>query len=208
MKLLGQSLGQVIRAGASGEKTFATVEEMRSLAKEWRADGNAAKFDALVDLSKGLSSETIRETARAFTHFLALANDAETHHRVRRVRARDQSEGGSAGPPKQSSLNSVLGTVQALLKGGGEHPQATPDEIYDALCTQTVDIILTAHPTEVNRRSIIRKHRIIDESLEELDRSDLLWFERHALEARIDRQGTKKQKFTLFFVSQRRSSHF
>jgi phosphoenolpyruvate carboxylase len=188
VKLLGQSLGQVIRAGASGEKTFATVEEMRGLAKAWRADGDAAHFDALVGLAKGLSSECIRETARAFTHFLALANDAETHHRMRRVRARDQSEGGNAGPPKQSTLNSVLGTVQALLKGGGEHPTATPEAIYDALCTQTVDIILTAHPTEVNRRSILLKHRIIDESLEALDRSDLLWFERQALEARIDRQ--------------------
>jgi phosphoenolpyruvate carboxylase len=188
VKLLGQSLGQVIRAGTSGEETFATVEEMRGLAKKWRTEGDSTKFDALVDLSKGLSPQSIRETVRAFTHFLALANDAETHHRVRRVRARDQLESVDSGPSKQLSLNSVRGAVQALLEGEGDQPKATPEAIYDALCSQTVDIILTAHPTEVNRRSIIHKHRIIDESLEELDRTDLLWFERVALEARIDRQ--------------------
>jgi phosphoenolpyruvate carboxylase len=65
---------------------------------------------------------------------------------------------------------------------------ASAEEIFQALCDQNVEIVLTAHPTEVNRRTVIRKHRRIDENLASLDRPELLWWEKKAIEDSVKSQ--------------------
>jgi len=194
VKLLGKALGSVIRATpGSGEDTFRTVEALRSLAKDWRgSEGGDEKLRELIALSSSLDPKSIREVSRAFAHFLALANAAESHHRIRRLRERqlevEAGSGNSGGQP--AALNSVKGSVQALLAGQGKFGAvaASPEEIFEALSTQCVEIVLTAHPTEVNRRAVIRKHRRIDEILTSLDRPDLLAWERKEQEDALTRQ--------------------
>ena len=61
--------------------------------------------------------------------------------------------------------DSCGGVIPSLLKDG----KCTPKEIYDTLTTQTVELVLTAHPTEVNRRTLISKHKRIQEMLQEAD---------------------------------------
>jgi phosphoenolpyruvate carboxylase len=103
--------------------------------------------------------------ARAFTHFLALSNSAENHHRVRRLRHRMMST-ECALSPKEDSCS---GTVRRLLGAMGK----SKEEVYEALCQQKVEIVLTAHPTEVNRRTMLQKHQRIREILQAFDRVDL-----------------------------------
>ena len=74
-------------------ETFEKIEELRALAKQWREAGAGRKpetakeaeeiFSKLSDACAKLSNEEIRIIARGFTHFLAIANSAEGHHRVR-----------------------------------------------------------------------------------------------------------------------------
>ena len=99
----------------------------------------------------------------AFTHFLALANAAEGHHRARRLQASIGEKPSGALFPKTDSCGGVL--PQLLADGHSE------EEIFDALCNQTTELVLTAHPTEVNRRTILAKNRRIQEILNQADAS-------------------------------------
>lgn len=208
VKFLGGALGDAIRkVPGHGEEAYDTVEQLRRLARHWRSTGARADMDndklqEIVRICAALPAPLIVDVARAFTHFLALANAAEACHRVRRGRARELQAGPVttdtfAAHPRQP-LNTTLGTLQQLLGvqdnkwtagplGIGK-ATASPNEIYEALCTQQVNIILTAHPTEVNRRTIVRGHRRVGEELLARDRADALWHERGTADANLLRQ--------------------
>ena len=66
--------------------------------------------------------------------------------------------------------------------------QAKKQEIFDALLVQKVDIVLTAHPTEVNRRTLLRKYREISECLAQLDKKDLSPYEKSQCEEGLRRE--------------------
>ena len=200
IKHLGWALGDAMKKDEdNGEQTYATVEELRSLAKAWRKvnpsgfgapanDEALEKLEKMVSLAKELPTPLIRESARAFQHFLALANTAESHHRVRRVTERNVESGSLSemvakreyGTYPRQPLGSTVGVVQRLLgtypHEAGELPAtATPEQIFEALCTQSVEIVLTAHPTEVTRRTVVQRHREIEKSLTQLDHPALRW---------------------------------
>lgn len=121
-----------------------------------------------------LSSDKLLGISRSFANFLALANAAENHHRVRLLKESLQSTGSSYGLwPK---VDSCAGSIQRLLKQG-----VSPKEVIEALKTQKVEVVLTAHPTEVNRRTMLRKYSEVQELLETLDGTDLTKFERQKL---------------------------
>jgi phosphoenolpyruvate carboxylase len=66
--------------------------------------------------------------------------------------------------------------------------QANKEEIYDALLLQKVDIVLTAHPTEVNRRTLLRKYKEVSESLAKLDKKDMSPYEKSECEEALRRE--------------------
>ena len=66
--------------------------------------------------------------------------------------------------------------------------QANKQEIFDALLLQKVDIVLTAHPTEVNRRTLLRKYKEVSESLAKLDKKDLSPYEKSECEEALRRE--------------------
>ena len=156
---LGELLGEVIRE-QGGEPLFNTVETVRRLAKQARAgDDDAAR--ELEETLTGLEDERIMPVVRAFSHFLNLANIAEQHHRVRRSRA--WARAPDSGP------------LRGSLEEGFERVAATtePDDLYAAVCSMQVGLVLTAHPTEVTRRTLLQKHNNIASTLETQDRQDL-----------------------------------
>lgn len=128
---------------------------------------------------------------RAFTQMLNLINAAEVHNRARQLRILDkQSERIS---PLPLIEDSVAGTLDKLLQQQSSSSVAREDDtileainnkekrkqqIYEKLLDQKVDIVLTAHPTEVNRKTLLRKYRTITEVLTTLDSTDLTGFER------------------------------
>ncbi len=150
VRLLGDCLGDAIR-NQIGEPGVARIEQIRALAKAGRQGDTAAQLQ-LAQTLKSLGDDELLPVARAFNQFLNLANLAEEHHRIRR---RNEAQGGEA--------------LQALLQGlvdKGVSPQA----IMAAIRQQQVELVLTAHPTEANRRTLIMKYDSMAASLADLER--------------------------------------
>jgi len=189
VRLLGDLLGRVISA-AEGARLFDVEEQVRALAKrlhtpstpspnvsdtgdEGAPVGAALAGDAraqLHDILEGLSPYDEQVLVRAFSAYFGLVNLAEQQHRVRRRRAN-----ASEVPPRPQPL-SLVATVRELAAQGLD--AAT---IAATLDTMRVDLVLTAHPTEATRASILTKHRAIADLLERLERERLAPDERQAL---------------------------
>ncbi|WP_415883709.1 phosphoenolpyruvate carboxylase [Neptuniibacter sp. QD34_54] len=155
VRMLGSSLGETIKAHL-GDELFDKIEVVRQLAKEGRTEENA-EHEELLKALRELGEDEVLPVARAFTQFLNLANIAEEHHRVRRyLEVTDVCTPDS------------LCTLFAQLRQKG----FTPKQIADSLCDTQIDLVLTAHPTEVNRRTLIQKYDDIADCLRRLDRGD------------------------------------
>jgi phosphoenolpyruvate carboxylase len=142
-------------------------EEFRQYGLDRASDPN--NEDALKKMIKKAASLTADQAVgvmRTFSIMLNLVNSAEVQHRTRVTRNHEMAvsghtEGGSTSGPLPLTEDSMRGTIDALLKSG----TATPDQIYQQLLTQKVEIVLTAHPTQVQRKSLLRKYREISETL-------------------------------------------
>jgi len=172
VRLLGGILGDTVR-GQVGEDIYLKVEEIRTLAK---AAYQSQDWQPLLEVMNSLEDSQLVPVARAFTQFLNYANIAEQHHRVRRRRDK-QREGAVAG----------LGTLEELLprlQAAGVEGEA----IYDAVANMGIELVLTAHPTEVSRRTLLRKHHDIAMILDHLDNQNLTPTERSAQLNRLRRR--------------------
>ncbi|HMB69647.1 MAG TPA: phosphoenolpyruvate carboxylase, partial [bacterium] len=99
VRRLGRILGDCVREQAGGD-LFQLVERVRALAKGSRA-GAERDFDELARLLSDMPVEDSLPLARAFAHFLGLANIAEQHHRIRRRR---EYQRDAASPPQRASF--------------------------------------------------------------------------------------------------------
>ena len=172
VRLLGRLLGRVLqeRAGASG---YALIESVRQTAVRFRRAqaGEAGAVRAeLAGILDGLSRRQSLDVVRAFSYFLHLLNIAEDRHqkRMRRAWLREGL------PPREGSLARVL----AQLKAAGVGMPALRAWLKGAL----VSPVLTAHPTEVKRKSTLDCERGLARLLERRDREQLLPSEQQELE--------------------------
>ena len=177
VRLLGSLLGEVLKS-QEGEPLFETVERVRALAKKLRAS-QKADLAELGDVLSHLPMEDAVPVARAFAHFLTLANIAEQHHRVRRRRQYQQDSGAK---PQPGSCRDVF---PRLVASG-----VTPDLLWKTIASLSVELVLTSHPTEVVRRTLRKKHSAIDRCLEQLDHQDLTTPERNAVLENLRREIT------------------
>lgn len=122
------------------------VERVRSLAKSARA-GQSGDFDALAQLLASRPTEEALPVARAFAHFLNLANIAEQHHRTRRAR---EYQRDPAAPPQPWSCDEVFGRLRS--------EGVPPERLFEAVTSLQIELVLTAHPTEVVRRTLLQKY--------------------------------------------------
>ncbi|MES2917607.1 MAG: phosphoenolpyruvate carboxylase [Pseudomonadota bacterium] len=165
VRLLGRLLGDTLRE-QEGDALYEVVEQIRRLAKRSR-DGDGEARDQLTALLSGLDDRQFLPVARAFTQFLNLANIAEQHHRLRRRRA---YQWRPEAPPQPGSVRELFQRLAAMRKA--------PADIQAAVEALDVELVLTAHPTEVSRRTLIRKYDAIADILEGLDRGGLTPVER------------------------------
>jgi len=164
--LLGDLHGETLKA-QEGEELFGKVERVRALAKSGRL-GSATDFEELSRVLAAAPAEEALPIARAFAHFLNLANIAEQHHRVRRRR---EYQMRADAKPQPGSCDEVFGRFR--------ESRITADQLYDAATSLRIELVLTAHPTEVTRRTLLQKYARIDELLTQRDRSDLTIPERN-----------------------------
>ena len=155
IRLLGRILGDVIRT-QEGADVYELVEEIRKLSVAFRRDADHAADKTLKKLLKQLSDEDSVRVIRAFTYFSHLANLAEDRHYIRRravyVRA------GTLQP----------GSIDAAMARLHEHGMSGR-VIAQTLSRAHVSPVLTAHPTEVQRKSILDAERDIAQLLAERD---------------------------------------
>src|SRR5690606_17576439 len=159
VRILGALLGDTLRR-QEGDALFEAVEQVRTLSKDVR--GGRASFGKLRETLRALSDDDALQVARAFSHFLGLANIAEQHHRTRR--RRDYQRVQDAPPQRASFADSIAQMREAGIP---------LDDIVGHLVNQRVELVLTAHPTEVVRRTLRLKQRRIAELLAMGDRPDL-----------------------------------
>jgi phosphoenolpyruvate carboxylase len=165
IRLLGDLLGQVLTEQES-PALFETEERIRAFAKARRGDEPGAA-EALRREVAGLSPDAARAVASAFTLYFDLVNLAEERYRVDALRQRERDQYPA---PISESLSEAL----SLLKEQG----LTAGQMAGLLGDLHIELVLTAHPTEAKRRTILSKIQRISLALKRLDDADLLPRER------------------------------
>src|SRR5438552_2784783 len=156
IRMLGRLLGEALR-DQEGESDFDVVEAIRQTAVRFRREPHAQAGGALNKLLKKLTRTQTISVVRAFSYFSHLSNIAEDQHHNRRRRAALLA-GGAAQP---GSISHAL----AQLDAAGIAGTAVRSFLKNAL----ISPVLTAHPTEVQRKSILDAERDIARLLAERD---------------------------------------
>ncbi|WP_077231411.1 phosphoenolpyruvate carboxylase [Methyloversatilis thermotolerans] len=160
IRLLGRMLGDVVRE-QEGSRMFDLIENVRQLCVRFRRDDDHDARAELAKLLNSLSDDDAIIVVRAFSYFLHLANIAEDQHHIRRARA----HAIAGDPPRPGTLANALG--KALEAG------VPADEILAFFRDGLVVPVLTAHPTEVQRKSILSQEMKIARLIDERDRMRL-----------------------------------
>ena len=168
VSMLGQLLGKSIK-DHQGQVFLDKIETIRQLAKSSRK-GNEADRERLLETLRTLSDDELLPVARAFSQFLNLANVAEQFHTI------------SRSCEEQVCTPDPLEQMFTKLKASN----LSQESIIQAVRELDIDLVLTAHPTEVTRRTLIHKHVQLNDCLEALELTDLLPRERDKILNRVE----------------------
>ena len=169
--LLGQLLGNTIRQ-QHGEPLLDKIERIRVGAKTAR-QGSAQGARQLAGTLDSLEAHELLPVARGFNQFLHLANIAEQHHRIRRRRP---------GEPEPVECEAFPRLLQRLLEAGH-----SAESLARQVSRMDIELVLTAHPTEISRRTLIQKYDAIAAELAARDHADLSEAEQARIERRLTR---------------------
>ena len=150
VRLLGDALGAVIKRSA-GDDVFQNIERIRQASKDAK---DAELTEALFEQMRDLDSDQLHLIARGFAQFLNLANIA------------DQQFTTSAAMSERVGAQSIVSRTIHELKA-----TVPTNDIERALADLHIDLVLTAHPTEITRRTLIHKHGEIHQCLADLENS-------------------------------------
>ncbi|WP_017430538.1 phosphoenolpyruvate carboxylase [Vreelandella jeotgali] len=153
VRILGDSLGHTI-ADDLGQAFVDRIETIRSYAKQGRRQDTLEQRE-LIDYLRNLPDEDLLPVTRAFNQFLNLANIAEQHYRARFRHVEDYK------PGSQPTLGKLL---ESARQSG-----SSPRELVQTLADMRVELVLTAHPTEIIRRTLIQKYDAIDDCLSDIE---------------------------------------
>ncbi|MDG2459921.1 MAG: phosphoenolpyruvate carboxylase [Luminiphilus sp.] len=164
VRLLGDMLGRII-LDTAGEALFDRVEQIRLRSKEVQ---DSDTWEALDQLLASLEGREFLLIARAFSQFLSLTNIADQQHTAS-VRTE----------PHFSAISALQKTLRVL------QTHAKDTEIQSAIEKLHIDLVLTAHPTEITRRTLIHKHRALSHCLATLDSAAQSDLSRQQIQRRI-----------------------
>ncbi|OEY91520.1 phosphoenolpyruvate carboxylase [Acinetobacter qingfengensis] len=178
VRLLGNFLGDTLKQQV-GQHLYDQVEHIRKYAKGAR-DGDAQAEKQLAAFLQNLKDEDTLPLSRAFTHFLNFANIAEQYHVVR-VRRQQQFQ-----PESKPNQNNAIQTLFQLC----QDQHISNEDLYSAICQLSIELVLTAHPTEVSRRTLIQKYDDISRYLADLDQRKLTPVEQQNLLKQLQQEIT------------------
>uniref|UniRef100_A0A7S3VSI5 phosphoenolpyruvate carboxylase n=2 Tax=Dunaliella tertiolecta TaxID=3047 RepID=A0A7S3VSI5_DUNTE len=170
-KLLGTILDDALTLEV-GQEGFNRLNKIRAMAhaasmleRSGDSEGALQIQGRMREELRAMPIEEALPLVRAFGHYLNLSGIAELQHRLRRNRVE--------GRKSSKSCDEAFGKL--LTQG------VTPEQLYDAVTTQAVEVVLTAHPTQINRRTLQYKHQRIAAMLNLNDRPDLTKEERDTM---------------------------
>ncbi|XP_061343722.1 phosphoenolpyruvate carboxylase 2 isoform X2 [Gastrolobium bilobum] len=137
-----------------GEDVRQTVQDCYELSAEYEGKHNPDKLEELGNMLTGLDAGDSIVIAKSFAHMLNLANLAEEVQIAYRRRIKLLKKGDFADENSAITESDIEETFKRLVN----QLKKTPLEVFDALKNQTVDLVLTAHPTQSVRRSLLQKH--------------------------------------------------
>jgi phosphoenolpyruvate carboxylase len=158
--LLGDILGEVISAQES-PPIFELEERIRMHAKARRA-GDPGGAEGLTEEVASLTPDEARAVAAAFTLYFDLVNLAEEHYRVSALRQQEREE-------VQAVHDSIQEAISILKQAG-----VSQEQMASLLENLQIELVLTAHPTEAKRRTILSKIQRISDLLTRLNQTDVL----------------------------------
>nr|WP_136252669.1 phosphoenolpyruvate carboxylase [Ningiella ruwaisensis] len=164
IKYLGATLGETIEAEL-GREWLERIEQVRHDGRH-SSRGDKQSTERLAKTISRLDNQSLLTIGRAFAQFLNLANIAEQEFNSK--------------AQEDQSLSQYL---NALISASNEG--VSKKDILDAIEALNIDLVLTAHPTEVTRRTLIHKHRALATQLQRLHSSDLSEVEERKVKARI-----------------------
>ena len=176
VRLLGQILGQVL-VEQEGEGLLADEERVRLLSREARRSGDPRLRGQLSETVGALDVERQASVLRAFGLYFQLANIAEQHHRIRRRRQYSQEQ--------RAGRESLAETFARLDDAGVGKP-----ELERAARRVSLELVLTAHPTEAARRTVLTAQLRIARLLRKLDDPALSPGERTELDTALAEEVT------------------
>lgn len=173
VRFLGNILGEVL-IHQGGQELLNLEEQIREMSKTLRASSDPALLQDFKNVIRSLSSEDRHNVIRAFAIYFQLVNIAEQNHRIRRKRDYDRSAGEKIQP------GSIENTIAELHK-----QDVAPEELQVMLQDISLELVMTAHPTEATRRVVLEIHQRIAEDVMKLDNPSLTPREREQLREKL-----------------------
>jgi phosphoenolpyruvate carboxylase len=159
VRFLGDRLGDTLSSG-EGKELYELVEEVRALVKAAHQGDPDARARLRTRLTN-LDVDQATPLARAFSHFLSLTNIADNRHRARMWIDEGRAE------------TAMHKTLRELIAGAGQGASVgaptSPESVRAALLDLRIELVLTAHPTQAARRTLLGKHARLAEALEARD---------------------------------------
>ncbi|XP_019159043.1 PREDICTED: phosphoenolpyruvate carboxylase-like [Ipomoea nil] len=166
-----------------GEDIRETVQECYELSAEYEGKQDTQKLEELGRVITSLDPGNSIVVTKAFSNMLNLANLAEevqiASRRRSKFKKRDLSDEASA--TTESDIEETLRRLVGQLN-------KSPEEVFDAIKNQTVDLVLTAHPTQSVRRSLLQKHARIRDCLTQLYAKDITPDDKQELDEALQRE--------------------
>ncbi|KAF2302274.1 hypothetical protein GH714_033952 [Hevea brasiliensis] len=166
-----------------GEDIRETVQDCYELSAEYEGKHDPQKLEELGKVITSLDPGDSIVVTKSFSHMLNLANLAEevqiAYRRRIKLKKGDFTEENSA--TTESDIEETLKRLVMQLK-------KSPEEVFDALKNQTVDLVLTAHPTQSVRRSLLQKHARIRNCLTQLYAKDITPDDKQELDEALQRE--------------------
>jgi phosphoenolpyruvate carboxylase len=173
VRFLANLLGDVL-VHQGGKELLDTVDKIREMSKTMRAHFIPELYNEFKMTISTLEPDIRHQVIRAFAIFFHLVNIAEQNHRIRRKRDYDRTAGESIQP---GSIESV---VKDLKQRG-----TVISEVQEILAGISLELVMTAHPTEATRKAVLDIHHRIADGVMELDNPMLTHRERECLNERL-----------------------
>lgn len=166
-----------------GEDVREFVQECYEVAADYDGNRNTEKLEELGNMLTSLDPGDSIVVTKSFSNMLSLANLAEEVQIAYRRRIKKLKKGDFADEASATTESDIEETLKRLLQ-----LNKTPEEVFDALKNQTVDLVLTAHPTQSVRRSLLQKFGRIRDCLTQLYAKDITPDDKQELDEALQRE--------------------